>query len=340
MLSKTGVLLINLGTPDSPKTKDVRKYLREFLMDGRVLDFSFLKRWMLVNLIIVPLRGPKSAAEYKKLWTEKGSPLLYLGLELKDLVQNALGNDFVVDFGMRYQSPSLESSLETFKNKGFKKLIILPLYPQYASASTGSTIEAVNKIINTWEIIPNIEFISHFPNNKKLIEGFVENAKPMMAKTAYDHTVFSFHGLPERQIKKGSCDNYCQLDKCCNVYTAKNEYCYRAQCFETARQLASKLDLSKDNYTVCFQSRLGKDPWIKPYTDHILVDLPKKGIKKVLVFSPAFVADCLETTVEISQEYKQLFIKNGGETWDLVESLNTSPTWVDCIKDMVEKRVL
>ncbi len=339
MPSKTGVLLINLGTPDSSKTTDVRKYLREFLMDRRVIDIPYINRWMLVNLIIAPFRAPKSAAEYRKVWTDKGSPLLYLGLELKALVQKALGDDFVVDFGMRYQSPSLESSLDTFKNKGIKKLIVLPLYPQYASATTGSTIEAVNEIINKWEIIPDIEFVSHFPNEPKLIQGFVENAQQMIEKQDYDHFVFSFHGLPERQIKKGSCNNYCKLDKCCNVYNAKNEYCYRAQCYETARQLASKLELSKAQYTICFQSRLGKDPWIQPYIDNVVVDLPKQGVKKVLAFSPAFVADCLETTIEIGEEYKDQFLENGGEQWDLVESLNTSPIWVDCIKGMVEKRI-
>ena len=338
MSSKTGVLLINLGTPDSTKTSDVRKYLREFLSDKRVIDINPIGRWLLVNLIIAPFRGPKSAAEYKKVWTDKGSPLLYLGLELKDLVQKALGKEYVVEFGMRYQNPSLEVALEKFNNKGFSKLIVLPLYPQYASATTGSTIEAVNEIINKWEIMPDLEFVSHFPNEPKVIEGFVTNAKAMMEKQDYDHFVFSYHGLPERQIKKGSCGDYCQLGTCCNSYHSKNEFCYRAQCFETSRHLAKSLGLSEDQYTICFQSRLGKDPWIQPYIDNTVVDLPKKGVKKVLAFSPAFVADCLETIIEIGEEYKHQFIENGGETWDLVPSLNTSDIWVECIQEMVEIR--
>lgn len=339
MPSKTGVLLINLGTPDSTKTKDVRKYLREFLSDRRVIDINPVGRWLLVNCIIAPFRAPKSAAEYKKVWTEKGSPLLYLGLELKDLMQQALGSDYVVDFGMRYQSPSLESALETFKNKGFKKLIVIPLYPQYASATTGSTIERVNEIINPWEVIPDLEFISHFPNHPKVIQGFVDNAKTMMAKKDYDHFVFSYHGLPERQIKKASCGDQCKLGSCCESYHARNEYCYRAQCFETSRHLAAQLNLNEDQYTVCFQSRLGKDPWIQPYIDDTVVDLPKKGVKNVLAFSPAFVADCLETIIEIGEEYKHQFQENGGKEWDLVPSLNTSDVWVECLKEMVEESV-
>ncbi len=333
---KTGVLLLNLGTPDSTSTPDVRKYLREFLMDERVIDIPFLKRWMLVNLIIAPLRAPKSAEEYKKVWTDEGSPLLVHGRKLKELLQEALGTNYVVALGMRYQNPSIEHALDKFKNKGFKQIIVIPLYPQYASATTGSTIQKVNEILNDWQVIPELKVVSNYVDNNSFIDACKEIAQDYKENEHYDHFVFSYHGLPERQIKKAACDGYCQLnDKCCAVYHAKNHYCYRAQCYETTRRLAEALNIKKEDYTVCFQSRLGKDPWIQPYIDDVVPEIAKKGIKKVLAFSPAFVADCLETTIEIGETYMELFQEHGGEKWQLVESLNTHPSWVKCLAEMV-----
>ncbi|MFL5729922.1 MAG: ferrochelatase [Cytophagaceae bacterium] len=335
---KTGVLLINLGTPDSPATSDVRKYLREFLMDRRVIDIPFMNRFFLINGIIAPLRSPKSAKVYKELWTERGSPLLYYGLDLKKLLQESLGNDYLVSFGMRYQSPSLESAIDEFKNKGLEKIIVVPLFPQYASASTGSAIEKVMDLIKGWEVIPEMKFISNFPDHPLFIKAFAELGKKYMEQENYDHFMFTYHGLPERQILKSSVQNYCQMsDKCCSKYHSKNRYCYRAQCFETTRLLVKELGIPEGNYSVAFQSRLGKNPWIKPYTDHVIADLAKQGIKKVLTFSPSFVADCLETTIEGGVEYKELFQKNGGEKWQLVESLNVSKTWVECLQSMVKQ---
>jgi len=333
---KTGVFLINLGTPDSTKTKDVRKYLREFLMDWRVIDIPAVPRAALVNGIIAPFRAPKSAAEYKRVFTERGSPLLYLTEDLGELVQKALGDDYVVSIGMRYQNPSIKEALEPFKNKGIKDLIVIPLYAQYASATTGSTIEEVMRQMVDWQIIPNLRIISNFTDNEKFIDAWETIARQYTDKKTYDHLVFSFHGLPERQIKKGSCDGYCQLGSCCNTYHSKNYFCYRAQCFETARQICKRLGIPEDGYTVCFQSRLGKDPWIQPYIDDVVDDLVENNHKDVLVFSPAFVSDCLETTVEIGMEYKEEFIEKGGESWTLVESLNTHPQWVECLVDMIK----
>lgn len=332
-----GVLIINLGTPDSTKTSDVRKYLREFLMDWRVIDIPPVQRFALINLIIAPFRAPKSAHEYKKLWTPEGSPLKTYAYQLKDLLQNALGKDYLVAMGMRYQSPSIKQALDEFKNKGVTKIVVIPLYPQYASASTGSTIEKVWDEMKDYQIIPDINFISTFANNPLFINAFAEIGKKYMTEDSYDHFVFSYHGLPERQILKGSCNNHCKLGTCCEAYGDYNQYCYRAQCFETSRHLAKALNLTKDQYTVCFQSRLGKTPWIKPYTDEKIVELAQKGYKKILAFSPSFVADCLETTVEIGETYRDQFLELGGKKWTLVESLNTHPLWVDCLKDMVLK---
>lgn len=333
--ARTGILLLNLGTPDSPRTGDVARYLREFLMDGRVIDIPFLPRWALVNLLITPFRAPQSAKAYQKIWTKEGSPLKVYGFEVTELLQKSLGPDYHVAFGMRYQNPSLHSALAQFKNKGFKEIIVLALYPQYASASSGSTLEKLMDEIKNWDTIPTIKIISQFFDHPLFIKAFAALGKKYLEKEKYDHCLFSFHGLPERQIFKASSDGYCHLDDCCKRYHSQNRYCYRAQCFETTRLLTKELDLSESQYTVCFQSRLGKDPWIKPYTDQVIADLLKRGIKNVLVFSPAFVADCLETTVEIGIEYQHLFKKLGGNRWQLVESLNNCPQWIECLKEIV-----
>jgi len=335
----TGVLLLNLGTPDSPSVPDVRKYLQEFLIDGRVIDIPFFQRWLLINLIIAPFRAPQSAKGYHELWTKDGSPLKVYGFRVAKLLQDALGPEYQVVLGMRYQNPSLRSALEQFKDKGLKELIVIPLYPQYASASTGSTHEKFMQEIKSWEAIPTLKVISKFFDHPLFIKAFVELGKKYMTEATYDHFLFSYHGLPERQILKASCDGYCRLGDCCNTYHSKNQYCYRAQCFATTRLLVKELGLSEKQYTICFQSRLGKTPWIKPYTDEVIKNLAQRNIKNVLVFSPAFIADCLETTVEIGMEYKHIFKNLGGERWQLVESLNTSGTWVECLKQLVlEKR--
>jgi len=334
---KTGVLLVNLGTPDSPKVSDVRKYLKEFLMDERVIDIPFINRWIMVNLIIANFRSPKSAKEYEKLWDERGSPLKYFGFDLRELLQKSLGENFEVEFGMRYQNPSLKSALESLRAKNVSKIIVIPLFPQYASASTGSVSQKVNEIVNKWQIIPSIAHINHFLDHPKFIEAFTARGNELLQRQSYDHFIFSYHGLPERQILKGAVDNLCQFGTCCNSLTNKNKYCYRAQCFFTSRLLAKAFGLNEGQYTTTFQSRLGKTPWIKPYTDEVLTTLPANGIKKVIAFSPSFVADCLETTIEVGQEFKESFIEAGGEVWDLVPSLNDSDIWVDCLQDLVRK---
>lgn len=336
--SKTGVLLVNLGTPDSTKTSDVRKYLREFLLDGRVIDIAPIPRWMLVNLIIAPFRAPKSAAEYRKLWDERGSPLKYYGQDITRMLQQQLGDQYKVVLGMRYQNPSIKSALDLLKDDPVKRIIVIPLFPQYASATTGSVHDKVMEIVSTWQVIPEIRFISQFLEEPLFIEAIAENGRKCMAEKDYDHFVFSYHGLPERQITKASHKGYCKLNgKCCAVYHEHNRYCYRAQCFLTTRLVAEKLGIPEEKYTVCFQSRLGKDPWIKPYTEEVLKDLARAGKKNVLAFSPAFIADCLETTVEVGETFAEEFEAAGGEHWQLAESLNDSPLWVDCLKDIVSK---
>lgn len=330
---------MNLGTPDSPSVPDVRKYLREFLMDKRVIDIPYLSRWMLVNLIIAPFRAPKSAKIYQQVWEERGSPLMFHGIDLRAKLEKKLGDQFVVSLGMRYQKPSIASALDELMAEHVKKIIVLPLFPHYASATTGSVIEQVMDDIKERLIIPEMEFISQYPDDKLMIETFAQLGKNYMAKTQYDHVVFSFHGLPERQIRKSSVDDYCQLNSdCCSTYHTKNQFCYRAQCFLTSRKLAEQLELSDDQYSVFFQSRLGKDPWIQPYAEDEIKRLAEEGKKRILIFSPAFTADCLETTIEVGDEFKELFIEQGGKEWQLVESLNSNDLWVESLEKMVLDR--
>jgi ferrochelatase len=301
-----------------------------------VLDIPAVKRFFLVNGIIAPIRSPKSAKVYKELWDDKGSPLLYYGIEVKELLQKELGDEYLVTFGMRYQNPSLETAIKEMEGLGLEKIIIIPLFPQYASASTGSAIEEAMDILKKWEVIPNISVISKFCDHPLFIKAFVEIGKKYLEKVDYDHIIFTYHGLPERQIQRSSVSGYCQLSpKCCATYNVRNKFCYRAQSFETTRLLVKELGIPEGKYTVCFQSRLLKDPWIKPYTDDVIKELAEQGIKKVLAFSPSFIADCLETTIEGGVEYKELFEEYGGEHWQLVESLNNHPLWVDCLKEMV-----
>jgi ferrochelatase len=345
---KIGVLIVNLGTPDSPRVPDVRKYLREFLMDWRVVDVPYILRFILVNGIIAPFRSPKSAKEYRKLFTEEGSPLKFYGERVEKKLQDALGEQYIVKLGMRYQSPSIKSSLDALNNQGLEKIIVIPLFPQYASASSGSVHDKVMQILRTWQVVPEIDLIHNFYDHPLFTKAFAEIGKSYMEKEEYDHFLFSYHGLPERQLRKADCSGQClkaaKADKtirdeanCCASIHALNRSCYRAQCFETTRLLTKALNIPEDKYTVAFQSRLGQDEWIKPYTEDKLKEFAKGGIKKVLAFSPAFVSDCLETTIEIGEEYKEKFEEAGGEHWQLVDSLNEHPLWIELLKDLAHQ---
>ncbi|MCZ4245415.1 ferrochelatase [Pedobacter punctiformis] len=335
-MSKKGILLVNLGTPDSPAVSDVKKYLDQFLMDERVIDIPKLNRTLLVKGIIVPFRSPKTAKLYKEIWNEKGSPLLYFSKLQAGMLQERLGDDYQVELAMRYQSPSVESALANLKAGLVESIQVIPLFPQYASASTGSVIQLVMELISKWPTVPPVSFVNSFHNNELMIKVFAENARKHQPET-YDHVLFSFHGLPERQLLK--CDHtgsYClKSADCCQTLNDTNKFCYSAQGHDTARLIARELNISKENYTVCFQSRLGKEPWVQPYTTDILKKLAAEGKKRLLVFSPAFVADCLETLYEITVEYHEEFKALGGEHVQLVESLNDSPVFIEALAEMV-----
>ena len=333
---KTCVLLINLGTPDSPSVKDVRKYLFEFLNDPRVIDINPIGRFFLVNFIIVPFRAPKSAKIYKELWTKDGSPIMIYGESVKAKLQKELGNDFEVELAMRYQNPGLDEVCARMEKRGYEKIIVVPLFPQYASASTGSAIDKAMKLISKWWVIPELKIISQFYDNEDYLNCVIEQSKKYNFND-YDHILFSYHGLPVRQVDKVYSDGKpCDDHKCDEEINEDNKYCYKATCYATTRLLAEKLNLPKERYTVCFQSRLDKD-WLEPFSDKVVEEWAKKGAKKLLVFSPAFVADCLETTVEIGIEYQNIFKEHGGEKVQLVESLNDHPMWMDALKKMVLK---
>ncbi|MBD77830.1 MAG: ferrochelatase [Crocinitomicaceae bacterium] len=331
-MNKHVVLLINLGTPNSPTTSAVRRYLSEFLNDPRVIDIPWLFRKLLVNLIIVPFRSPKSAKIYKQLWTPKGSPLVTHGVDLKNKLQESLGEEFQVELAMRYQDPHLKDVLEKIRKSIPREIIAIPLYPQYASSTTGSSVEYLYKIIGKWFVIPPVKVVGQFYDHPGFIDSIVKQANKFNLQD-YNHFVFSFHGLPTRQVDKVYDADLCSDRNCETEVSEESMYCYKATCYETARLICSRLSIDSTNFTVAFQSRLDKN-WLEPFADNTLVELAKAGNKKVLVFSPSFVSDCLETTIEIGVEYKELFLKHGGMQLDLVESLNSEPAWVDTLKDL------
>lgn len=326
----TGVLLINLGTPDSPKVGDVRRYLTEFLNDPRVIDLPWLWRKILVNLIIVPFRAPKSAKIYRDLWerSNQESPLLVHGNELMRKMQAKFPEELVrFHLAMRYGKPSIPDVLKEVYAQRYDELIIVPLYPHYASATNGSTVEEVMRHIRKWYVMPEFRITGQFYDRDEYIESFVHIAEQFNLEE-YDHFLFSYHGLPERQVDKVYDEGLCRDKDCENRITPENKLCYKATCYETTRMLVEALGLDEADVTTAFQSRLDKN-WIEPFSDKVVEKLAKEGKKKVLVFSPAFVADCLETLIEIEDEYLEIFQEHGGKELHLVPSLNAEDHWVD-----------
>jgi protoporphyrin/coproporphyrin ferrochelatase len=329
---RTGLLLINLGTPQAPTTAAVRSYLREFLGDPRVLDISAVGRALLLNLVILPRRPAKSAEAYRAIWDPtRGSPLLYHSRDLAAAVAEQLGADWHVELAMRYGEPSLTAALDAFARSQVERIVVLPLFPQYASSSTGTAQARVMELASERWNVPALDFVPAFYNDPGFVSAFTQVARPVLADFKPDHLLFSFHGLPVRHIVKTDAGGtVCfQRDNCCDQLANPN--CYRAQSFATARALAAGLDLATDRYTVCFQSRLGRTPWIEPYTDVVIDQLAKAGVKRLAVMCPAFVADCLETVEEIGIRAREQWKAAGGEALVLVPSLNATQPWVDAV---------
>ena len=340
-MKKTAVLLIQLGTPDSPKTSDVRRYLGEFLNDPRVIDLPWLARKLLVNGIIVPFRAPKSAKIYKELWDfgNGHSPLLVHTQRVQEKLQGRLkASDVDVYMAMRYQNPSMADVMEEMRALHYDHVIVLPLFPQYASASSGSAIERAMKIMSTWWTTPEISIVNQFWDNSGYIDSIVERSKAFNLKD-YDHILFSYHGLPEKHVDKVyEGDNLCSEAPCETEINDKNSMCYKATSYATTRLIADKLGLKEEDYTVCFQSRLDKK-WLTPFSDKVVEEQGRKGAKKLLAFSPAFVADCLETVIEIGHEYQGIFEDHGGEKIQLVPSSNDHERFIDGLEDIIKNKL-
>jgi protoporphyrin/coproporphyrin ferrochelatase len=334
MEKRRGLLIVNLGTPKSFRPKDVFRYLIEFLTDRRVIEGPWWKRQLLVRAVIVPFRYRQSAELYRRLWTPNGFPLLLHGQAVQEKLQEALGAEYRVALAMRYQSPSIKEELDKLRQEGIDELIVLPLFPQYASATTGSIHQKVMESLQSWVIFPKLIFINHYFDHPKLIEAFCARAKPY-SLSFYDHILFSFHGLPESQIRLADSAGICLSHECCQQTSFQSRHCYKAQCYATARAIADHLHLNEKNYSICFQSRLGKEPWMQPYTADVIHTCAQKGHKRLLVFCPSFICDCLETTCEITHEYGQEFKKAGGEELQLVEGLNSHPEWIEALRSIV-----
>ncbi|MGQ3888094.1 ferrochelatase [Legionella sp. CNM-1927-20] len=323
---KNGLLLINLGTPKSPTTTDVRRYLKEFLADKRVIKLSAPIRYFLLYAFILPFRPKQSAHAYKAIWTEEGSPLLINHQRLVNKLQSKLSNTQVA-LAMQYGEPSIIAALKQLEDCAH--ITILPLYPQYSSAATGAALEKVLTLLAKKPTHPSLQVIRDFYNHPSFLLAQAALIKPYIEK--YDHILFSYHGIPESHLKESGCHAICQV---CPPIQHANPICYKAQCHQTTHQLAKILSLPTDKFSLAFQSRLGRTPWIKPYTDLVLPKLAKQGIKRLAISCPSFVADCLETLEEIGIRARQQWLDLGGEELTLIPCLNDSEDWTQAIIDI------
>lgn len=332
--NKKALLLINLGTPESATKKHVRKYLFNFLNDKRVIDLPWVARKLLVNLIIVPFRTSKSTKIYKKLWTPQGSPLLIYLNNLVEKLQKKLDKEYTVFGAMRYGKPALKTVLNKIKEKNFEELIVFPLFPQYASSTTGSIFDFLMQHIKTWEVFPKIRLIDQYYSHDAFIEAFSEQINKYNPDN-FDKIIFSYHGLPIRQINKVHKHVNYQTCNCEKEMPTHGTHCYKATCYQTTRLLVQKTGMTESKTLTAFQSRLSEG-WLSPFADEVVKKQAKKGVKKLLIIAPSFVADCLETEVELNQEYKEIFEQNGGENFMMVKSLNDNNLWIDAICKIIK----
>ena len=332
-----GVLLLQLGTPRSSSTKDVRRFLAEFLSDPRVLDIPTPVRWLLLNAVILPFRPRRSAEAYRKIWSENGSPLLVHTEALACEIQERLGDDYLVEIGMRYGSPTIAGALDRLLAADVAEIRVLPLFSQYASSAGGSaTARTMGLLADRWNV-PTVSFAPEFYDDPGFIRAVTDVARSELDLFQPDHVLFSYHGLPERHIRKSDpTGNYCLASAdCCDAIGPSNRRCYRAQCFSTTRSAASDLDLSPNSHSTAFQSRLAGTPWITPQTDRVLEGLIEDGVRRLAVLTPSFVADCLETLEEIGIRLRKQWIQLGGEDLLLVPCVNENPIWVESAAAMV-----
>jgi ferrochelatase len=329
------ILLVNLGSPDSTSVGDVRRYLNEFLMDGRVIDSPWLVRRLVVGLILID-RPKESAHAYEKIWTKEGSPLVVTSKHVQALLQQRVS--VPVELAMRYQNPSIKSAVKKLAAQGATQVLLIPLFPHYAMSSYESAVARVQEMAARFAPQMKITVQPPYYDQPDYIAALAASAADYLQKD-YDHLLFSFHGIPERHIKKSDTTGcHClQVQNCCEVSSPAHATCYRAQCFQTAKLFVEKANVPAGKWSVSFQSRLGKDPWLKPYTDFELVEFPKRGIKKLLVICPAFVSDCLETIEEINMRGRETFLHAGGKEFAQIPCLNEHPLWIDALGKMAGK---
>jgi ferrochelatase len=335
-LKTKGVLLVNLGSPDSTSVRDVRRYLRQFLMDGRVLDMNWLARFFLVNCVILVRRPRQSAHAYRSIWTKDGSPLIATSKNVLTKLRKHV--NVPVELAMRYQNPSIEEAIANLAHRGVEQLLLIPLFPHYAMSSFETAVERVNEVAARLAPQMRVKVQPPYYDHPAYIAALRETAAPFLDK-GYDHLLFSFHGIPEGHLRKSDpTGGHClKVPNCCETNSPAHATCYRAQCFKTVASLVRESDLPSGKYSVSFQSRLGRDPWLKPYTDFELERLPAQGIKRLLVICPAFVSDCLETLEEIGIRGRETFLNAGGVEYHLIPCLNEHPTWIAALKGMVER---
>ncbi|MGF1529901.1 MAG: ferrochelatase [Puniceicoccaceae bacterium] len=329
-MNKIGVLLLNLGSPNSPDVSDVRSYLREFLMDGRVLDAPFPIRWLVVNAFILPFRPKKSAEGYASIWTEDGSPLIVTSEKVRKAIDT---EEVPVALGMNYGQPTIESALENLREARVDRLYIMPMYPHYAMSSYETVVVKTRAVMREMQYAPQVELLQPFYRDADYIEALYASAHPYLKKD-FDQILFSFHGIPERHLRKTDPSHaHClSTPDCCQTCHPAHATCYRHQCFQTVERFRERAGLNPDQVRTTFQSRLGRDPWLRPYTDMTLGSLPREGIRKILIICPAFVADCLETIEEIAGEGKEIFLRAGGEEFTHIPCLNTHPEWLQFLR--------
>ena len=337
MAKKTGVILMNLGSPDSTEVKDVRRYLKQFLMDERVIDVPFLARYILINGIIVPFRAPKSAKAYKTIWTKEGSPLVVLTKQLQGALQQQVS--VPVEVSMRYGNPTMQSAFDKLLNEhpDLDEVLAIPLYPHYAMSSFETAVEYAREVHTENKYPFKLTFLEPFYKESGYIHALAENIRPYLTHT-HDHILFSYHGIPGRHVRKSDTTGcHCmKVENCCEVESPAHSTCYRHQVFTTTRLVMEELGVPRERYSIAFQSRLGKG-WLQPFTDKRLEEMPKEGIKKLLILCPAFVSDCLETLEEIDERGKESFMEAGGETYTMIPCLNTNPLWVNVLSGWVNE---
>jgi ferrochelatase len=334
---KRAVLLVNLGSPDSPSVPDVRRYLREFLMDGRVLDTPWPVRFSVVNFAILPKRPAESAHAYSKIWTADGSPLVVISRRVQTLLQQRLS--IPVELAMRYQNPSIDSAVKSLAAQGVAETFLIPLFPHYAMSSFESAVVRVQESVS--QLAPGMTLHVQQPyyDDPDYIAALVASARPHL-DGGYDHLLFSFHGVPERHLRKADpTGRHCLASAgCCDTPSEAHRFCYRAQCLTTMRQVVKQAGVPAHKYSFAFQSRLGKDPWLKPYTDFELERFAREGVQKMLVICPAFVSDCLETIEEIGMRGRDSFVQSGGQQLELIPCMNEHPRWIAALESFVTRR--